>query len=184
MSPDSPQAVPRPPHPLALELIARLRSRPGATVLEIGSGSGRNARALEAAGLTVVDVQQKTIAAAALSTHALLHGTPSSIAAAVEDIAALVEPGGVLYATFGSARDERYGAGTKIEDRVFAPIDGDERGVPHTFFDESSLRALLDKHWIAERIEEVAVDEIAGQWAHQNRPLRGAVHWFTVSRRR
>src|SRR5947209_17549863 len=40
-------------HPLAISLIARLRAVPHARILEIGSGSGRNTEALEAAGFEV-----------------------------------------------------------------------------------------------------------------------------------
>ena len=73
MTSDSPEAVPRPPHPLALDLIERLRDRPGARVLEIGAGSGRNTRALIGAGLRVQAPPDSGPYAAALSTHALLH---------------------------------------------------------------------------------------------------------------
>jgi hypothetical protein len=31
---------------------------------------------------------------------------------------------------------------------------------------------------------ETNVDDVAGKWAHQRRPLRGAVHWFVVALRR
>jgi SAM-dependent methyltransferase len=174
----------RPPHPLALALIERLRSRPGALVLEVGGGSGRNTAALEAAGYTVRGIDDGTDScAAALSTHALLHGTPPSIAALLERIAARLERKAPLYTTFGSINDARYGEGERIEEHVFAPASGDERGVAHAFFDETRLRALLRERWTIESIEERAVDEIAGSWAHQERPLHGAMHWFVVARR-
>ncbi|HUA09530.1 MAG TPA: hypothetical protein VMA98_09670, partial [Candidatus Acidoferrales bacterium] len=74
MTSDSPEALSRPPHPLALALIERLRERPGAEVLEVGAGSGRNTPALIAAGLRVGSEPARGPYAAALSTHALLHG--------------------------------------------------------------------------------------------------------------
>ena len=184
MSPDSPQPAVRPPHPLALELIERLRSRPGAIVLEIGRGSGRNTRALEAAGFTVVDPGAQTAAAAALSTHALLHGTPASIAELLSTVAQLVEPNGAFYATFGSVRDARFGQGVALAENVFAPEAGDESGVAHTYFTEDALRGMLERSWAIESLEEVGVDEIAGSWAHRERPLAAAVHWFLRARRR
>ena len=181
MSPNSPQNEPlRPPHPLALELIERLRHHPRASVLEIGRGSGRNRRALEAAGYTVIDIDERSgeSAEAAISTHALLHGSPDEIATLLLCIADRLERGAVLFATFGSPRDARYGEGTELGPQTFAPDDGDEAGVPHTYFDEPQLRRLLENGWIIESLEEHDVDEIAGSWAHKKRPLKNSVHWF------
>ena len=184
MSSDSPQPFPRPPHPLALELIGRLRDRPGAFVLEIGSGSGRNTRALEAAGLRVIDPGAHDIAAAALSTHTFLHGTPQSIAALLARVAERLESGAPFFVTFGSKRDARFGRGARIEESVYAPDSGDERGVPHAFFDEASLRRLLAEGWAVESLHEEQVDDIAGRWAHEEKPLEHAFHWFAVIVRR
>lgn len=183
MTPDSPEAARRPPHPLALALIERLRERPGARVLEIGMGSGRNTRALAAAGLRVRSGPVDQPYAAALSTHALLHGTRASLASEIAAIAAVLEHGAPLFVTFGSTHDARYETGTQIEPHVYAPIDGDERGIAHAYFDASRLRELLETQFTIESMREVAVDEIAGRWAHPTSPLQGAVHWFVVARR-
>ena len=184
MPSDSPQPFPRPPHPLALELIGRLRDRPGAFVLEIGSGSGRNTRALEAAGLRVIDLDTNEAAAAALSTHTFLHGTPESLANLLARASERLEPGALFFVTFGSIRDARFGQGTRIEENVYAPQAGDERGVPHAFFDETSLRRLLADTWNIESLHEEQVDDIAGSWAHEKMPLHRAFHWFAVIRPR
>jgi hypothetical protein len=180
MSNDSPHAPHRPPHPLAFALIERLRGQPGARVLEIGAGSGRNTRALAAAGLAVQTLPASDCAGA-LATHALLHGTQASLAALLAQIARALEPDAPLYATFGSVHDARYGKGQALEPHVFAPLDGDEIGVAHAFFDEARLRALLAPHFTVESIGETAVDEIAGSWAHPAAPLRDAVHWFVIA---
>ncbi|MBV8638799.1 MAG: hypothetical protein JO322_12020 [Candidatus Eremiobacteraeota bacterium] len=180
MPSDSPQPSPRPPHPLALELIDRLRDRPGAAVLEIGRGSGRNTRALETAGFRVVDLDSDEIAAAALSTHSFLHGTPHSISLMLERVLKRLEPGAPFFVTFGSVRDARYGRGTRIATRVYAPTEGDERGVPHAFFDEMSLRRLLHAPWRIESLREERVDDVVGRWAHEQRPLHDAFHWFAA----
>lgn len=182
----SPPSADSPPHPLALALIECLRDRRGARVLEIGTGSGRNTKALVAAGLTAesFDAEPAAPYAAALSTHALLHGTREAIARRLGEIAALLEPGAPLYATFGSVRDARCGTGERIADGVYAPLDGDEAGVAHAYFDRASLMALLDRDWSVESLDEVDVDGIAGRWAHVRAPLRGAVHWFAIARRR
>lgn len=184
MRPDSPEAVHRPPHPLALDLIERLRDRPGAEILEVGAGSGRNTRALVAAGFDVRTLPVDSPCAAALTTHALLHGSPASIGLDLATIAAALEPEAPLFGTFGSTRDARYGAGTLVEPHVYAPDGGDERDVAHAYFDDSRLRELLAPHFTIDSMREVPVDDIAGTWAHATSPLRDAVHWFVVATRR
>lgn len=185
MSPDSPPPSPRPPHPLAVALIERLRSQPRSRVVELGAGSGRNTRALRSAGLRVV-APGKAVepAAGALSTHDLLHGTPASIARRLRLVAGDLAAGAPLFATFGSVRDARYGQGAMIEPFVFAPTSGDECGVAHAYFDEARLRQLIEPLWIIDSIREVDVDAIAGTWAHPTTPLHGAVHWFVGARKR
>ena len=157
-------------------------------MLEIGHGSGRNHRALGAAGFEVLHFGAEAApperAAAALSTHALLHGSPAEISAALAEIARELSVGAPLFATFGSQRDARFGEGRRLGPATFAPTDGDERGIAHSYFDEAALRGVLDEHFAIEELREVEVDEIVGAWAHASAPLRGAVHWFVVAHRR
>ncbi|MBV8196925.1 MAG: hypothetical protein JO263_02210 [Candidatus Eremiobacteraeota bacterium] len=56
--------------------------------------------------------------------------------------------------------------------------------MPHVYFDEPRLRALLEPLFEIEALEEQDVDRIVGRWAHQQQPLSGAVHWFAIARRR
>ncbi len=197
MDPHSPpdRATIRPPHPLTRQLIDDLSNRPGSRVLDFCTGSGRNAAALRAAGHDVVAVADASAGssdplppalgrfAAAICTHGLLHGTVASIAASLDSIADRLDDAGALYATFGSVRDARFGKGRRFGPATFAPFDGDERGVAHTYFTRAALELLLEPHFVVERIEESGVDAIAGAWAHRQRPLAGAVHWFVVARR-
>lgn len=159
-------------------------------MLDLGTGSGRNAAALTAAGYDVFAVRDDRVhdftAAgpfdAAISTHALLHGTARSIGDALDKVAALLKSGAPMYATFGSTSDARYGKGSRIDDDTFAPDAGDEQGVAHAYFDERALRTLLERRFIVESIQEHRVDEIVGHWAHSQRP-QGSVHWFVHARR-
>lgn len=154
-------------------------------MLEVGTGSGRNTRALLAAGFEVASLDAEgPVCAAALSSHALLHGTRAQWSALLARIARALEPGAPLYATFGSVNDARYAVGAEIEPRVYAPLEGDEIGVPHIFFTESELREALAAAWEIVAIEERVVDEIAGAWAHERAPLRDARHWFVIARTR
>jgi hypothetical protein len=187
-----------PPHPLAVRAIECLRERlPGLVrVLDLASGSGRNGAALAGAGFEVISVDDASAMqasalrslhgsfAGAVSTHGLLHGSAAEIAERLDALAAHLEPGAILAATFGSTHDARFGRGTRVDESTYAPVEGDERGVAHAFFTQSQLGALLENEFEIVSIEENAVDEIAGRWAHQNRPLSGAVHWFVVARRR
>jgi hypothetical protein len=178
---------------LAVRLVEHLRESPAARVLEFACGRGRNTEALREAGLTVVTVDDRTAAsatplqdvagpfAAALSTHGLLHGTPAKIGTVVSRIGALLAKGAPLYATFGSVRDARFGRGERLEEFVYAPETGDERGVAHAYFDRARLATMLGAHFTVLSLEERAVDEIAGRWAHSGQTLSGAVHWFLVA---
>lgn len=158
--------------------------------MELGAGSGRNTAALAHAGHTVCavpddranDFEADGPFDAAVSTHALLHGTPHTITNALKKLAGLLRPGAPLYATFGSKSDARYGKGTRIDDRTFAPDSGDERGVAHAYFDENELRAVLERWFTVESIEEHRVDDVVGRWAHAERP-QGSVHWFVRATR-
>jgi hypothetical protein len=196
MPPTSPEhASARPPHPLAAQLIAALGSR-NARVIDFATGSGRNASALQRAGHEVLAIDDGAAAdstalatvtepyQAAISTHGLLHGTPATIDALLAVLAGSMQPGGLLYATFGSIADARYGQGREIEPFVYAPGDGDERGVPHVFYDEARLRAALGVWFDIESLEERGVDQVAGAWAHPESPLERSVHWFAKARRR
>jgi methyltransferase family protein len=180
----------RRPHPLAAQLVERLRSNTSARILDFGSGSGRNSAALRAARFDVCAVADDSVREfrarenfdAAVSTHALLHGTPQSITAMLQRIASALKPDAPLYATFGSKTDASYGQGTRIGDDTYAPDSGDEQGVAHVYFDEQTLSTLLGRWFILESIEEHAVDDIVGTWAHAQRP-EGSVHWFVRARR-
>ncbi len=183
-------------HPLAERLIERLQSQRNIRILDFATGIGRNAEVLRRAGFTVVTLSDDAAASdlpladerarfgAVLSTHGLLHGPARSIGSRVRSISEHMEPGGWLFATFGSTRDARYGRGERIDESTFAPTDGDERGVAHAYFERRQLRALLEPSFELETLEEHGVDAIAGRWAHSKRPLEGAAHWFVVARRR
>ena len=183
------------PHPLAAALIERLQSRPKSRILDFAAGRGRNTKALLAAGLTVVAVEDAAAASktpfdgvegsfdAVISTHGLLHGIPAAIASRLDEIADRLESKGLLYATFGSTRDARFGEGERIDDSTFAPSDGDERGVAHAYFDREKMGTLLKRHFEIESLDEHVVDDIAGRWAHSARPLDSAVHWFVKARK-
>lgn len=176
--------------------MERLQSRGTARILDFASGSGRNTKALEGAGFTVVAIDDATAATeaplhgvagkfdAAVSTHGLLHGTAAQVASHLRGIAAHLGAQGLLYAAFGSTRDARFGRGERCDAWSFAPTDGDERGVVHAYFDRSGITGLLETDFAIESLEERSVDHVAGAWAHRARPLRGAVHWFAIGRKR
>jgi len=181
---------------LAERLIQRLHSKPESRVLDFASGTGRNLDALRRAGFTVVAIADDLAASsaplagssgefsAAISTHGLLHGNPPAIAARLRSISERLEEGGALYATFGSKRDARFGRGVRLDASTYAPVEGDERGVAHAYFNRTELHALLDPYFEIESLDENCVDEIAGSWAHTERRLAGSAHWFAIARKR
>lgn len=167
------------PHRLAVELAALLRS--GDSILDFAAGRGRNTAYLQAEGFhvdAVSDAEAPEFRAgdrrynAAISTHGLLHGMPETIQAAVREIGKCLSRSAPFYATFASVKDPRFGAGIRLGDRTFAPADGEEKDVPHTFFDEGGIRDLLGDLFAIESMEEHAAEHVAG-----------SVHWFVRARR-
>ncbi len=163
----------------------------GAHILEVGAGSGRNTRVLRAAGMVVTSIENfgnppATLSRhafdGALSTHALLHGTPSEIADVLEQIAAALKSGGLLFTTFGARKDARFGKDERLGPNTFVATTGDESGIAHSYFDGDEVRELLARFKI-ESLREVEVDQIVGRWAHAKNPLRNAVHWFATATR-
>jgi hypothetical protein len=178
------------PHPLAQRLIARAASDPLAgPVLEVGTGSGRNTRALVAAGIPVLSVPEETPYTqlpgtfenygAGLATHAYLHGASDKVRAGIAELRRVLRHGAPVYLTLGSIRDARYGLGVPLDDRSFAPGDGEEAGIPHAYFDRDGVIETMRGFTIAS-LEEVDADATAGRWAHGDEPI-GRVHWFVVA---
>jgi SAM-dependent methyltransferase len=118
----------------------------------------------------------------ALATHALLHGRPADVAAALSAVGARLRPGAPFAFTLGSSRDPRCGRGTPLAPGSWAPEDGPEAGVAHAYFDEERARALLGG-WQLESLEEGSAAETAGGWAHTPREAAALVHWFVRARR-
>jgi len=120
--------------------------------------------------------------AAALSTHALQHGSLGSVTAAVAGVRSRLGPGARFLLTLGSKRDPRFASGRRIDANVAAPLDGSEAGVAHVYLDEPEVRALLAGFEIESALEASAADT-AGRWAHPGAEADGLVHWFVRARR-
>jgi hypothetical protein len=121
--------------------------------------------------------------AGALSTHALQHGSTTAVEAAVTAVANRLETGGAFYATLASTTDPRYAAGEPVGDFASAPREGNERGVPHVYYDEQRARALFAAFEI-EGLEETPAGETAGRWAHDPAEAARIVHWFVRAYKR
>jgi hypothetical protein len=181
-------------HPLAQRLIEDLqRERITGPVLEVGSGQGRNTRALVEAGLEVVatdDAAQYTqlpaareSMAAALSTHGYLHGTSPKLRAGIAELARVLRADAPVYLTLGSIDDVNFGFGSQIDEQTFAAGDGPEAGIPHVYLDRDSVTELL-RAFTIESLDSVNVDEIVGRWAHDDSEPPGKRHWFVIARKK
>jgi hypothetical protein len=116
----------------------------------------------------------------ALSTHALLHGTPRDVAAAALAVALRLRADGRFFATLGCTGDPRFGVGTRIDRSTFAPEDGREAGIAHAYFREDEIARTLAPFEI-ERVERVEAGTVVGSWAHDEGER--IVHWFVRARR-
>ncbi|MBV8748576.1 MAG: hypothetical protein JO103_02555, partial [Candidatus Eremiobacteraeota bacterium] len=144
-------------------------------MIEVGTGSGRNTRALVDAGIPVVSVPDSTPYTqlpgtrdnygAGLSTHAYLHGTSAKLRAGIAELRRVLRPSAPAFLTLGSFKDARYGLGIPFDERTFAPGEGAELGIPHAYFDRDGVTELLLGFTIAS-MEEVDVDDVVGRWAH------------------
>jgi hypothetical protein len=119
----------------------------------------------------------------ALSTHALLHGRPQTVAAVLAAVADRMRPDAPLHVTLGSRRDPRFGAGMALDEATRVAASGTEAGIPHAYFDETSARLLLSG-WEILSLEERSAAETAGRWAHNPSELESMVHWFARVTRR
>jgi hypothetical protein len=180
-------------HPLAAHLVDLARREPlDGPVIEVGTGSGRNTRALVEARIPNVTVPDSTpytqlpgtrdSYGAALSTHAYLHGTSAKLRAGIAELRRVLRPNAPIFITLGSFKDARYGLGIPFDERSFAPGEGDELGIPHAYFDRDGVIELLFGFDIVS-LEEVDVDDIVGRWAHDDDELPGRVHWFVEARK-
>ncbi len=131
-------------HPLTQRLLELVRERPLAgPVIEVGTGSGRNTRALVEAGVPLVSVPDDVLYTqlpggretygAALSSHAYLHGTSAKLRAGFGELRRVLVPEAPIFVTLGSFRDARYGLGLPLDERSFAPGEGGEAGIPHAY---------------------------------------------------
>jgi hypothetical protein len=180
-------------HPLATRLIDLARREPlDGPVIEVGTGSGRNTRALVEARIPNVSVPDSTpytqlpgtrdSYGAGLSTHAYLHGASAKLRAGIAELRRVLLPKAPIFITLGSFKDARYGLGIPLDERSFAPGEGDELGIPHAYFDRDGVIELLFGFDIVS-LEEVEVDDIVGRWAHDDDELSGRVHWFVEARK-
>lgn len=161
--------------------------RPGARVLVLGAGNGRNLPVLVDAGLTVDIVDDDADASALtgpydgiVSSHALLHGTRASVGERLSDLARVLTDGGLLHATFGSVSDPRCGHGTAVAGGGWTPVDGPEAGVSHAYFDLAELLEAVRDFDVLSATEH-HVTEVVGRWAHEPGAV-AIVHWFVVAR--
>ena len=203
--------LPESPHPLTSDLIAALGPGSRVLLLGIGNGRHLPPLLAAGFAIDAIEEHPERAAAAAtrwaavphvriaharyaggplpfasgfdgaLATHALLHGRPALIAAAVGAVRDRLREGAPFHFTAGSTRDPRFGRGTRVDDATWAPEGGDEAGVAHAYFDEPGLRALLTG-WANANFEEREAGATAGSWAHPS-GTGGLVHWFVRARR-
>jgi SAM-dependent methyltransferase len=190
-------------HPLAQRLIERYRTAGRREpVLEIGAGRGRNTRAFVAAGIPLTSTRDdepytqlpggRDAYAAAFSSHAYLHGSTAKLRAGMGELRRVLRPGAPAFFTLGSIADPRFGFGEALDERTFAPGDGDEIGIPHAYFEPDGIRELLRGLFTIETLEEVDATAIVGRWAHPSLDAAAAdasaaqriVHYFVVATKR
>lgn len=203
---EEPDTLHEPPHPLVAALAEALRAGSRVLVVGVGNGrhippllkaglhvdvveedAGRATTATERfTGEPSVRVERAGYDGpipflrdydGVVATHALLHGSPSTIAASLAAISKRMRRNALFHLTLGSSRDPRCGSGVMIDDATWAPESGPESGVPHVFFDEKAARALLSD-WNVLSLDERSAAESAGRWVHAPAETATMIHWF------
>lgn len=169
-------------------------------ILELGCGTGRDTKALVAAGCSVVAIERSSVAVSVArlrAPRASFHcrdirapfpGSPPAYAAVVASLVlhyfrwsetvelvdrirrALV-PGGLLLCRLNSTNDVHFGA------QGHAPIEENYylvHGTPKRFFSQESIGELFATGWLVEHVEEKVVHRYAQpKWLWEVAARRG-----------
>jgi SAM-dependent methyltransferase len=107
-----------------------------------------------------------------VSVSVLHHNTIANIRTAMGEIKRVLRPGGLFFATECAKGDYQEGRGEQIEDGTYlAPEDADQPGIPHHFFSEDEVRALLHGFRVVE-LERDAQEFVDGSGRQAL-----SVHW-------
>lgn len=117
-----------------------------------------------------------------LATHALQHGRLETLVARLAEWARLCRRGAAIAFALASTADARFGQGELVAWQCYAPIAGEEQGVPHLYLTEEQTRAALAPSFTIDSLEEVDADRTVGRWAHA--APRGMRHFFVLGSRR
>ena len=88
-----------------------------------------------------------------VSWDSLHHNALEDILTALRVAHERLDVGGLLMVTLKSTRADLFGIGTEIEPGTFVQDSGREAGVPHHYFDESGIRAALDRWTLLSLVE-------------------------------
>jgi len=118
-----------------------------------------------------------------VSWNAVHHNTLDNIQKAIDTIYRQLIPGGLFVASVMSTKADGYSKGQEIEPQTFVQDDGFEAGVPHHYFDEASLRALLAKWELLSLAEQVVTYVERGENFLEYNPF-DYTKWLILARKK
>ena len=118
-----------------------------------------------------------------VSWNAIHHNTLDNIQKAIDTVYRQLIPGGLFVASIMSTKADGYGKGRQVEAQTFVEDDGFEARVPHHYFDETSLRALLAKWELLSLAEQVVTYVEQGENFLEYNPF-GYTKWLVLARKR
>jgi ubiquinone/menaquinone biosynthesis C-methylase UbiE len=91
---------------------------------------------------------------AIVSIQVIHHSTISNIRVVIKELERILRPGGLIFITVPKSKKTMGFGETKkfneIEPNTFMPLDGNEKGVPHYYFEEETLREEFSAFKIGE----------------------------------
>lgn len=187
------------PEPEVEQALVLLKARAAQHVLDLGCGVGRHSRLLAAGGFDVfaADASHNGLSFGrsqdwgreihwaccaftslpfapatfdfVLAWNVIYHGDRGIAAQAMEEIARVLRPGGLVQFTMLSKRNALFGKGTAVaEDTFIADTDDEEKRHPHYYCDAVGLLSLL-----------AAFEPVYLLDREQTKP--GSFHWIVMA---
>lgn len=110
---------------------------------------------LQTASMTEVLPYESNYFDAVISVQVIHHGRLATIQQVISEVKRVIKPNGILLITVPAVKNQGK-TYEEIEPNTFVPLDGIEKGMPHHYFTEQSLREAFHNF----NILDITVDKV------------------------